>query len=292
MDFKNMLGTEQNWPNFFIVGTARAGTTSMYNYLKSTSGIFLIPKGEIHYFSPDVFYKENSRKKYLSLFENIKGKIIGEEAGYLHIIESPKLIKKTIPNAKIIICLRDPIERAFSHYLGGLRSHDETMAFEESFEKNMNPINKDSKFFKHYIKRGLYYENVKRFLEIFGDDNVQIIIFEGFIKRPREIFRETLDFLNVKSEIPPIVGKKFNEYAEPLRQLGTSLVKNETIKGIIKKILPKDSRVGLLRTLTNKKSVKPEMLDVHRKILEELYFNDSKKLKDLLKCDLPWTFLK
>jgi len=284
---------KENWPNFFIVGTSRAGTTSLYNYLDAIPEIFLAPKGKINYFFPRIFSKQNSKKGYLNLFEKAEGKkAIGEYAGYLDDIESPRLIKDVIPNTKIIICLRDPIERAFSHYLGGLRSHDEIISFEEAFEKNMNPIDEDSEFFKHYIKSGLYYENVKRFLEIFGRKNVKIIIFEEFINETREIFKETLDFLNVKSEIPSIVGKKFNAYAEPLGMLGTIIVQNKIIKSIAKKTLQKDSRVKLLRIVTNKQSEKPEMLKRQREKLEEFYIDDSKKICELLDKKLPWPFLK
>lgn len=281
------------WPNFFIVGTSRAGTTSLYNYLERIPEIYLAPKGKTNFFFPEVFHKENAKKEYLSLFKNFEFKEKrGEYAGYLDSQASAQLIKNTVPESKIIICLRNPVERAFSHYLGGLRSNDEIIPFEKAFEKFMMPINKSSDFYNHYIKLGLYYENVKLFLETFGNQNVKIIIFEEFVNETRKIFQEVLNFLDIEGNIPSNVGQTYNEYAEPLGNLGTYLTKNKMIKGIIKKILPKDSRVELLRVLTNKKGIKPKMLDIHRKILEDFYIDDSKKLKGLLKRELPWSFLE
>jgi len=281
------------WPNFFIVGTSRAGTTSLYNYLNAINDVYLLPKGKIHYFFPEEFTKKNAKQEYLSLIQEIKNKkVIGEYAGYLDNPESPQLIKITIPEAKIIILIRDPIERAFSHYLGALRGKDETLSFEESFKKYMYPVDKETNFFKRYIGLGLYYEKVKKFVKVFGEDKVLIIIFEEFAKNPEKIFQKVLDFLGIDSKIPQIVGNTYNAYAEPLGNFGTNIVKNKIINNFAKKILPKSTRVGLLRLLTNKRGRKPELAFEHMKFLEEFYRNDSLKLEKLLSQKIPWKFIE
>ena len=105
-------------PNFFIVGAPRAGTTSLYNYLNEISEVFMSPVKEPGFFIPNDF-RNFSEKTYLELFENVKDEIaIGEAtAGYLGNEKTPFLIKEKVPNAKIIITLRDPVNRIFSHYL-------------------------------------------------------------------------------------------------------------------------------------------------------------------------------
>ena len=60
------------WPNFFIIGVSKAGTTSLYNYLNETENIFLIPKGKIHYFFPEEFNNDSNKEEYLSLVKNVK----------------------------------------------------------------------------------------------------------------------------------------------------------------------------------------------------------------------------
>lgn len=281
------------WPNFFIIGVSKAGTTSLYNYLNETENVFLIPKGKIHYFFPEEFNNDSNKEEYLSLVKNVKHeKAIGEYAGYLEIMESPKLIKETIPDAKIIISLRDPVERAFSHYLGTLRSHNETLSFDKAFEEFMNPVNVESNFYKRYIKGSLYHEKLKRLLDIFGEENVLIIIFEEFIKEPKNEFKKVIEFLEIDSEIPEIVGKKFNTYAEPLGGLGTNIVKNKFVNKTAKKIFSKNARVNLLRLLTNKKSKKPELTKEQRRMLEEFYKKDAKDVERLLGKKLPWELIK
>lgn len=257
------------------------------------SDVYMAPRGKVNYFFPDTYCKKNSREEYLSLFENAESKkAIGEYAGYIDRPNSAELIKKTIPNAKIIFCLRNPIERAFSHYLGALRSHDEEFSFEDSFEKFMNPIDEKSDFYNHYIRPGLYFENVRIFMDIFGKENIKIVIFEEFVSDTKSVFQEILDFLEIKTTIPSNVGETYNAYAEPLGNIGTALVKNKTINRFTKKILPASSRVKLLRILTNKRGKKPEMQKKHKKILEKVYMDDSKKLEKLLGRELFWEFLR
>ena len=113
------------WPNFFIVGAPRSGTTFLYHYLNQISGIFMCPVKEPNYFAASINPKRKlikpirSKEKYLKLFENVENETaIGEASPtYLWDPQAPKLIHEKIPNAKFIFILRNPIERAFSHYL-------------------------------------------------------------------------------------------------------------------------------------------------------------------------------
>jgi len=126
----------EKWPNFFIVGAAKAGTSSLFRYLKEIPGIYMPEFKEPHFFAPnppkyDNYKPMQDKTKYLDLFkESTSEKMIGEaSASYLRNPESPKLIHSTIPDAKIIISLRDPVERAFSHYLYKIRFNNETLSF-------------------------------------------------------------------------------------------------------------------------------------------------------------------
>jgi len=110
------------WPNFFIVGTGKAGTTSLYEYLKQVPGIFMSPEKEPNYFSHVAIHKDDphrfmirDKKKYLELFKNVKNeKIIGEATPtYFRDPNAAYLIHKVSPNAKILITLRNPIDNNF-----------------------------------------------------------------------------------------------------------------------------------------------------------------------------------
>ena len=109
------------WPNFLIVGAQKSGTTSLFHYLRRHPKIFLSPIKEPAYFSKyrgSVPFKNKkpTKEQYLELFQNVKDEsAIGEvSTPYLFDQDSATNIYKTIPNAKIIIILRDPTERAYS----------------------------------------------------------------------------------------------------------------------------------------------------------------------------------
>jgi len=194
--------------------------------------------------------------------------------------------------AKIIISLRDPIERTFSHYLGALRGGDVDISFTDAFKKYLQPIMKESHFYKKIVVISLYHDSVKRWLDIFSKKQVKILIFEEYIKNPRDTIKDILSFLELKSDIPENIGKVYNPYSEPIGDFGNLLVKNRTINKIAKTVFPSTTSRTLLRILLNKNNPKPEMLSAERTVLEEIFREDSRKLKKLLELDLPWFLLK
>ena len=179
--------SKETWPNFFIVGAAKAGTSSLYAYLKNTPGVYMSEHKEPHYFVDNMKTGAYDESKYLQLFKKIKNeKAIGEAStGYLIDPSSAKCIHDKIPDAKIIILLRDPVERAVSDYLmftkrtkKDLSSHEiflETFGTKFGLKYDKNP----------YLGRGLYSSQVKKYLKIFGEENVGIWFFEDMKKEKK-----------------------------------------------------------------------------------------------------------
>jgi len=178
------------WPNFFIIGVEKGGTTSLYEYLKQIPEIFMSQNKEPWYFSPIVRNLHYSKDRisdenlYLNLFSNVKNQTaIGEaSAVYWRDPEAPKLIHEKIPHAKIIISIRDPVDRYFSGYLMGKRMGYNKKKIHESIQNRIKNkfilsstrLNEESSL--------LYYDNIKRYLDIFGEKNVLILIFEEWTK--------------------------------------------------------------------------------------------------------------
>lgn len=145
------LGAGRHVPNFFIVGAAKSGTTSLYHYLKQHPEIYMSPVKEPKYFLASINkFPHNGPgdievdkkiirtwDEYLKLFSNASvEKCIGEAScGYLYYCElvAPS-IKRISPEAKIIIVLRNPVERAFSAYCYLFREGRETLSFEEALK--------------------------------------------------------------------------------------------------------------------------------------------------------------
>src|SRR6188508_1581564 len=119
---------EQKLPNFFIVGAPKAGTTSLYYYLKRHPEVFMSPIKEPNFFAYEETIKQNlyhkekgvgTLEEYKDLFAEANGrhKAIGEASvSYLFYPPVPERIKQMVPDAKIIISLRNPVDRALSHY--------------------------------------------------------------------------------------------------------------------------------------------------------------------------------
>jgi hypothetical protein len=133
------------WPNFFVVGGQRAGTTSLYEYLRRIPEVYMSAVKEPYYFAPNFpsnpyIRRIAARDEYLSLFRNTRGeRLIGEASPlYLWDVESPVLIHKVVPDARIIMILRDPIERAFSSYLLSVQWGYETRPFLDALVVDYN----------------------------------------------------------------------------------------------------------------------------------------------------------
>jgi len=282
-------------PNFFIVGAPRSGTTSLYSFLKEIPEIFMSPVKEPQYFAPN-FPKNDGlkpildKKKYLKLFAGVKNEIaIGEAStSYLWDPKTPGIIHSVIPNARIIVMLRDPVERAFSHYLIHIFAEIENLSFKQAIKKIMKDF--DSRTSNRYLHGGLYSDQIKRYLDTFGSKKLKIIIFEEFIEDPKTAVQNICNFLGVPFEINDFENKAYNPYRSPKGKL-SKYIKNNSLLRKISRILPISSRNALSDKLITTFD-KPIMKNEEKFLLQKYYENDVKKLKILLNRDLPWNNFK
>jgi len=286
------------WPNFFIVGAPRAGTTSLHAYLKEIPGIYMSLIKETNYFSrqlvPDnhpLLNPIRDQQKYLSLFDGVSNeKILGESSPlYLSDLEAPKLIHEVSPNALILISLRDPIERALSHFTLVISDGGSTNTFhqelQDEFKFGLHDITKPHLF----LLSGLYSESVKRYQQIFGTKNVKIIIFEEFIQNPKQTIKEVLNFLNIQNSLSNFQGKVHNPFIAARGSTSEKILTSKDVSKFAKLFLPSEARKFLRRKVLTKKQTKPTIEDEDRKILQEYYKEDVEKLKKILKRDLLWS---
>lgn len=220
-------------PNLFIVGAAKAGTTSIYHYLNKHPDIYMSPIKEPHYFSKDIRcenftqdecmnvcfdiekYLSKSKleekhiafiddyKQYLQLFREVKEeKYLAEISnGYLFSDIAAQEIYDFNPNAKIIIILRNPVERAYSHW-----KMDKSAGKSKSNLSPFDAINLDFEsevkgfFNSHlYIELGYYYKQIKRFSSLFPKKNIQILSFDDLSKDTDRFMEKIYSFLELES---------------------------------------------------------------------------------------------
>ena len=284
----------KKWPNFFIVGAPKAGTTTLYHYLNEFPEIYFSKLKEPHYFSRKIVPDNHpgmplrDEKKYLKLFAGFKNqKIIGESSTtYLADPEAPYLIHKVSPSSRILISLRDPVERTYSQYLMYRKTGYLKPSFHDQlFFEIQNEVNFENPNIGLY--HGLYSNNVTRYQDVFGNNRVKIIIFEEFIKNPMQTFNSVLKFLelNIELEYEP---KAYNQYQTIKHKFVTHLLKNPTFRKSAQKVPPKIRRI-VADKIIFKNQPKPEMSEKDRKILTDYYYEDVHILEKNLGRTLPWS---
>jgi hypothetical protein len=212
---------EEIWPNFFIVGAQKAGTTSLYFYLKEIPQVYMSPVKELFYFAPHAVQTSvvdviRDKKEYLKLFKNARGYVAVGEATpiYLWDPDAPKLIHQTVPHARIIIILRDPIERAYSNYLMKMKYSGMKSSFYDELIRDYKSQEKLFGRSQLYVEFGMYYKQVKRYFDIFGREQVKVIMFEEFVQHPEQSVNEVLAFLGVNYTVTEI-REQYNPYSVP-----------------------------------------------------------------------------
>lgn len=275
------------WPNFFIIGAAKAGTTSLYAWLKQHPQVFMSPVKEPHFFSHDLVktprFVVTSLHEYLRLFDRASGfKAIGEaSASYFPFGRTvARRIKEKIPRAKIIVLLRDPLERAYADYLMYLRTGRESCA---TFYDAL----KFSPFSTVYIQT--YAKPLREWLEVFGEKNTLVLLFEELKKNPRDLLIKVAEFLEI--DLNPVERIKFsveNPGGVPRGKIGAMLLAFRTRVPFYSFPLPKPfKRIARRLLLSAKPPIDPMAIDylcpVFERDLEELESLLGRKLPELRK---------
>jgi hypothetical protein len=309
-------------PNFFIVGAAKAGTTALYEYLKQHPQVYMPPLKEPHYFArldarsgsqnyANVAWRHGTEflllrtyadrgvpgaawvgdeASYLKLFESADGfRAVGEAStSYLGIEDTAERIKEQVPEARIIILLRDPIERSYSHYLMDVQGGHQRLSFYDAILKErQDPDFGWGKLRHRYIM--LYYPGVKRYLDVFGDEQVLILLTEDLNRDPSSLVMKVAEFLGL--DAAPVATIDFttihNPYRAPRNKLVQTVMESKGIRLIGSRFMP---RLGL-RTVRDrvlfKQQEKPAVDTQTLDILREVYASDIAKLETLLGRPLP-----
>lgn len=287
------------WPNFFIVGAAKAGTTSLYHYLSQHPDVYMSPIKEPHFFSQikpawnqkalmDVISNE---KDYLKLFENAKDEeLIGEASpSYLWDKNAYLRIKEKIPSAKIIIILRDPIERAFSHYLMDVRQGIQRKNFYDALKEDFYKKDKGWGVSHLYVELGLYFEQVNKYFNEFGSENIYIITFEKFINDINSSMKEICQFLSIDISFVDNLNDSevLNSFAMPRSFFLQQILNYSGIKKILRPLLSEQTKKKFRKILL-KSGEKEKIENNAYDFLYDLYKNDVSRLKRYLNDSARW----
>ena len=294
-------------PNFLIIGAAKSGTTSLHFYLQQHPEIFMCPRKDTFYFDfdgqePDYsgpgdneWYKDyavTQRQDYEALFAGIlTEKALGEScAGYLYDSKAPARIHRHIPHAKLIAVLRDPVERAYSSFLQQVRDGYETVTdFAEALDLEAERIRDNWRPIWHYKNRGFYFEQVERYLRLFGPSQLRFYLYEDLNREPDAMLTDIFRFLEVDEGFMPDVSVRHNVAGIPRSRALLKLVMTPNpLKTLVKPLLPTRIRNSFRAAITeNRASLRrpPVPKEIRRQLIAE-HRPDTLRLQDLIQRDL------
>jgi len=287
------------YPNFFIVGAARSGTTFLWWQLKRNPRVFM-PEDELN--KEPAYFSDKNRKltfySYLELFNyaSDKHKLIGEAStAYLTDPKSAERIRDFNPHAKILILLRNPAERAYSLYNWMVQegyehatSFERALMLEERRSKKQIPCFWEPEYYWNYMyyTSGLYFEQVQRYLELFKK-NVCIVTFNHLKSDLRKTYKKICCFLEIDpNEIIPTPQNPSLSVYHSWVQFFARKINNYSLifisKVINKKIFTKKERDRLLNLFLIKKPP-PPLSPKLKNYLINRYQNNIIKLNKLVK---------
>ena len=292
--------------DFVGIGAIKSATTWIYECLKEHPQICVSEPKETRFFSREISpfeaknissdprllseYEKKSIEEYAKYFKRCKdGQIVGEvDTYYMVDPDVPRKIFKEYPNIKIIASLRNPIERAYSHFLYSKYSlhNDDSLDFEEAFRKYPD----------YYGGTSLYYQRLKPYFDLFPKENILILLYEEIKKHPLESIQRIFRFLGVRENfIPSSLEKRTNptvKYVHPASFRVYSFLTRALRRygfGFFSDFFKKTPINNLLDPIRAKRTIKKEPIDCQtRKRLYRFFEEDIHKLEKLINRDLSF----
>ena len=291
----------ESMPNFFVIGAARAGTTALYNFLYQHPQVFMPEVKEPGFFMlegtqrenpySDLEYAVSNIDTYRSLFAGAQSQhlAVGEATtGYLTTAHVPERIKARVPEARLIVLLRNPIDRAYSEWELLYRAGREQLSFEEAVRQEPEtpatnlPWNPDE---LKYVRKGLYHAHLTRYYELFDPAQIGVFLFDDWRSNQLDTLQRIYQFLGVDDTFAPDTNIEHNVGGVPKNKFVYDLIfGSDSLKQVAKNLLPtkylKQIRGAFLDR--SKDGLTPQM----RQQLIDHYRPDVQALEKLIDRDL------
>jgi hypothetical protein len=209
-------------PDFMIIGVAKAGTTSLFQYLTQHPAVVIPTIKELKYFENK--NRQRGLRWYLANFplkEDAKNKLAFEASPtYLYMKQSPERIAHLFPGMKFIVILRDPVKRSFSHWnfyhdqsnpQNRAMYYDER-TFEQAVEEELNDELTNIPDYKLYLYKSMYSQHLKHWYQYYPPEKILTLDFENLKNNPKYILKKVTEFLSIK-----FIYEDFEETREQLQ---------------------------------------------------------------------------
>jgi len=295
-------------PDFLVIGAPKAGTTSLYHYLCQHPQIFMSPNKEPHFFAfeghqpnfrgpgdEDAWLNTESvvsLDEYRELFSEAKASQKCGEAStmYLYLEGSCDRIYYHVPQIKLIAFLRHPSERAYSHYKHMRRDGREWETdFSCALKNEAERIEQGWAPAWHYRQVGLYYEQVRRYMQKFDAEQLRIYLYDDLLTAPQKIYSDIFEFIGVDPNFSINTTERFNttKVVRRNKQLHDFLMKPSSLKTALRQVIPAHIRKPLSAKVYRKNASPIQPLsNALRGELTRSYESDILRLQDLIEQDL------
>ena len=216
---KKMIRARQRRLDFIGIGVAKAGTTALYSYLNEHPEIGMGSKKEIHFFDmPENFFFPNWFYFRYHKYFNFKSgkKIYGEITPiYIYWRNAAANIYEYNPNIKIIAILRNPVDRAFSHWNMNIKMRYDTLPFKDSIEQENSRAKRRLPYQHHnfsQLDRGFYAAQIREYRRFFPNNQLLFIKYEEFKAKPQESMDTIFQFLSVNPSLFEFKPNKANVF--------------------------------------------------------------------------------
>jgi len=278
------------FPQLFVIGAAKAGTTSLYHYCNQHPHIFMSPIKETNFFarpskrfsSPvknidEAKFPIKSLQQYQSLFaEAGDARVCGEASPlYLETPQTARRIKEQNPSAKFVAILRDPVDRAYSDYLMGRRYGEYKGGLNDAMQWN-----------SHFVQVGRYAHNLRPFLKEFPRKNFRFFRYENLKSDPAGMMRELYQFLDVDPTFTPDFSVAHNPGGTPRSSTVNRLLINQALRRTFRRMSPAWLRELRLLLVKRNLGPAPDLPTSIRNELREYYKDDIQELEKILETDL------
>jgi len=293
-------------PNFLIIGAAKSGTTALYQYLKQHPQIYMSSVKEPEFFA---FEGENLNfngpgdvprlsitniEDYQAQFQGASNsKAIGEASPlYLYSPKAPHRIKHYVSEARLIVILRDPVERAYSQFLMFVRDGRETTDnFTMALLEENTRVHNNWAWGWHYTRVGFYYSQLKRYFDQFNPEQIKVYLYEDLCDNPLGVLQDIFCFLEVDEKFIPNISLKHNISGIPSnKSLHTFLTKSNflrtTLKSLVPNLLHRQIKTILINQIVNRNLLKPDLDMEVRNQLIDVFQEDIIQLQNLIHRDL------
>jgi Sulfotransferase family len=279
-------------PNLFVVGAAKAGTTSLWRYLDAHPDVFMSRVKEPHFFSRFGRGVEvvKDPADYARLFADGEGRRYRGEASpsYLPDPETPDRLRDACPEARILVSLRDPVERAYANYWTYVGLGLERRSFPDAVREELAASEVDfAATPPPFVRRGFYAEQLERYRAAFGAAAVLVLFLDELAADVRGTMRRVFERLDLDPEpaesIDPVAHFPFHAprngaAAAALRVPGARRIGDAVLSGRMRSFVER----AIFRY------EKPPLDPETRALLRRVYAPHDRRLEELLGARLPW----